>query len=184
MNEGEHKPAGHWHYKSEDGGGPGHTASGYSAPDKTIEWTASEFIAHHKGFGWYALLFLGTVLVTALIFWITRDRIAAGAIVVCALIFAVAGAHKPRVLTYRLDSSGLTIGPKFYPYNNYKAFAVIDEGPFSSISFLPLKRFMPGLSIYFAPEDEAHIIEVLSSYLPLQPGSTSAFDDLMRRIRF
>jgi len=190
MNEGQQqKPAGQWQYKSGDGTvGPITTgaASSSAAPhdEPMVQWTASEFIAHHKGARWYVLLSLGTVLLAELAFLLTHDHTTAGAIVVCGLVFGISGARKPRVLAYRLDDSGVTVGAKFYPYANYKAFALIDEGRFASISFLPLKRFMPALSIYFAPEDEDRIVTMLAEQLPLQPGGLSFIDGLMHRLRF
>lgn len=149
-----------------------------------VTWTASEYVAHHKGFGWYALLFLGAAVFAALIYWFGRDLVPTIAIVLVAVIFAVAAARKPRVLTYRLDESGLTIGQKFYPYGNFKSFAFVQDGAFNSITFMPLKRFMPSLSIYFAPDDEKKIVAALSKHLPMEQGKGELVDRLMNRVRF
>lgn len=157
---------------------------GANRPDQTVEWTASEFIAHHRGIGWYGALAGAAMVLAAIVFLITNDVVSVGAIFILTIIVGVAAGHKPRVITYRLDDKGLTVGRRRYPYGAFKAFSLVAEGAFESIVFTPLHRFIPPLSIYFAPEDEEKIISVLSSRLPLQPASQDFFDTLMRRARF
>ena len=117
-------------------------------------------------------------------YFITHDIVSSSVIIIVAVLFGVTAAHKPRVLNYRLDSNGLGIGQKFYPYGLFKAFSVVDEGSFSNITFVPLKRFMPGISIYYDPQDEEKIINALTAHLPMEQVSHDTFDRLMRKVRF
>ena len=94
------------------------------------------------------------------------------------------GARKPRELEYNVDDGGLTIGGKHYPYNLFRAFTIAEEDHFHSIDFMPLKRFMPVISIYYDPADEDQIAEVLSAHLPLETHKHDPVEKLMRRIRF
>ena len=149
-----------------------------------VDWTASEFVAHNKGMGWYVLLAGGAALVAALVYLVTRDLVSAGIIIFVALLLGISAVRKPRVLTYRVNGAGLMIGGKFYPYASFKSFAVMQEGAFSSITFLPLKRFMPPISIYYDPQDEDRIIEVLAYYLPMEAREHDFLDALTRRNRF
>ena len=195
MDMAEDKPQAGWAYKP-DGqtehqpehlSGPQPHTDAAKAPhekEEVVTWTASEFIAHQKSFGWYVMLMLVGLALASVVYLVTKDMITVGVIILCFLVFGIAAGRKPRVLPYRLDRSGLTIGQKLYPYGHFKAFAVIDEGTFSSIVFLPLKRFMPALSIYFAPEDEDRILDTLSLYLPLEQGKLDLFETIVRRIRF
>lgn len=163
---------------------PHNTPMSMPGAPQDVEWTASEFVAHNKGMGWYALLALGAILLAAVIYLFTRDIVSAGIILFVALLLGVAAGKKPRILHYQVNDSGLVIGQKFYPYAEFKSFAVMEEGAFSSIMFLPLKRFMPPISIYYDPEDEERIVDVLSYYLPLENRQHDAFDRMIRRIRF
>lgn len=183
---------GRWVYKPEDQksdqapkpyGDSRKPASG-SEDSAATTWTASEYIAHNKGFGWYALLFLAAAVLAAAVYFVSRDVVSTATIGIIEVIFAVAAARKPRVLTYSLDGSGLTIGQKFYPYSNFKSFALIQQGAFPSITFMPLKRFMPSLSIYFAPDDQEKILDALSKHLPMEQSQGELVDRLMHRIRF
>ncbi|HSW66008.1 MAG TPA: hypothetical protein VLI54_02625 [Bacillota bacterium] len=194
MNGGDQKatnePEGSWQYTPGAGtgvpvGGADNQSAAAGAPNPNgVEWTASEFVAHQKGIGWY-LLFGGIGLVVAVVVYIiTHDVFSVVVIGVLAGILGYATSRKPRVMTYRLDRNGLTIGQKFHPYGQFKSFAVIDEGAFASITFEPMKRFMPPVSIYFSPEDEQKIVSALASRLPMQPAGRDTFDQMLRRVRF
>ncbi len=177
---GKDAPAGQYLAAADTGAAPAANSENVG----TVEWTASEFIAHSKGAGWYALLALAVLILAALVYVITRDLPATIVIMFIGLVFGVVAGRKPRVLAYRLDGSGVTIGQKFYPYSLFKSFIVQREGPFASIVFLPMKRFMPAANAYVAPEDEERIMNVLTQYLPLEQREAGVFDSLVRRIRF
>lgn len=153
-------------------------------PGKEVTWTASEYIAHHKGPGWYMGLALTTVAVTALTYLITQDMVTAVVIVIVAIIFGVFASRQPQVLTYKLQDNGIVIEDKFYPYGEFRSFAVQEEGAINSIFLMPLKRFHPGLSLYYPPEQEDEIINTLGSYLPHEDRQPDIVDRFMRNIRF
>lgn len=153
--------------------------------ESSISWTASEYIAHQKSGKWYGLLALGTVLLAALAYFITGgDIVSVVVIVVVAIVFGGYAGRKPKELQYTVGPDGLSIGGKAYSFHDLRSFSVLNEGAFSSISFMPLKRFMPTLSIYYAPDDEDKIVDVLSQYLPFEPREHDTVDRLMRKIRF
>lgn len=151
---------------------------------REITWTASEFVAHEKSAGWYGLLGLAAVAVAALVYLITRDYVSVSVVVVGAVVLGFYGATKPRQLEYRLDQQGLSIGAKRYTYNEFRSFAVVPEQAFSSIIFMPLKRFAVPIAIYYAPDDEERILGLLADRLPFEEAPRDAVGNLMRRIRF
>lgn len=159
-------------------------AAAISANGSVITWTASEFIAHAKSFGWYAALFLAAAGFAALVFLITRDPVSVGVILFGAIMFGIYAGHKPRELEYRVDTRGLTIGSKHFTYDHFRSFSVLPEGAFSSIVFMPLKRFAVPTTIYYAPEDEDKIVGLLGDCLPFEQRGHDAVDRLMHRIHF
>ncbi|HSW99354.1 MAG TPA: hypothetical protein VLF71_06000 [Candidatus Saccharimonadales bacterium] len=188
MAEGDHpapdgQGGGSWNYHVED---PGKAASvaGSAPGGDPIEWTASEFIDHDKGPIWYVVLAAGTLGICAVLFFWLHDMVTIVAITVLAIMIGIMAARKPRTLQYRLDRSGLSAGKQFHPYGKFKAFAVIDEGAFASITFLPAKPFNLPVSVYFSPDDESKILEITARHLPLQPGALDVFDALMRSLHF
>lgn len=149
-----------------------------------ITWTASEFIAHHKSAGWYVGLMVGTVALAAVIFLLTKDKVSTGVAIIAGLMLGIYAAHQPRQLEYRVDGHGVSIGQSQHPYDEFRSFSVVPEGAFSSIVFMPLKRFALPTTLYYAPADEDRIVSILADQLPLENHQPDAVDRLMRRIRF
>ncbi len=127
---------------------------------------------------------LAAVALAAIIFLLTKDKISSGVVIVVAVIFAFAAARKPRELQYLVNDHGIRIDKKDYPYQNFRSFAVVQEEGIESIWFMPLKRFMPIISIYFAPEDGDKIVDVLNQSLPIEDHQPDLVDRLMHRLHF
>lgn len=150
-----------------------------------VKWTASEFIAYHKNAGWYTLALLAIVTIAVLTFLLTSgDLFSTISISVLGLLFIIFASRKPRVLEYQISNTGVKIGEKLHTFKEIKSFSVIDEGMFRSISLYPLQRFMPAISIYFEPQEEAKIVQVLGKYLPQEQRKQELVDKFMHKIRF
>lgn len=158
--------------------------AGAGAAESSVEWSASEFISHEKGFGWYAVLILGAVLVGGVLYFATRDVVSVAVVIIMAIILAIASARKPKTINYKVDESGLTAGNKFYPYKAYKSFAMPEDGPFAIVVLVPLKRLEFPISAYLAPDSQQKVVETLSNHLPLERGELDAVEQLMRQLRF
>lgn len=163
---------------------PRSVASPPIGPDGGITWTASEFIAHQKSSGWYGYLAGGAAVLTLIVWFLTRDFISSAVVVAAAAAFGFYAARKPRDVSYSLDGDGLTIANRSFPYQQFRSFSIIREGAFSSIAFVPLKRFAPLVSIYYDPADEQKIVDLLNSQLPLEHRQPDLIDQLMWRMRF
>lgn len=149
-----------------------------------VSWTASEFIAHEKSASWYLGLVVAAAIGAFFVYIITRDLVSPAVVLVAALLIGIYGSHQPRQVEYRLDRLGVTVGGRQFLYTSFRSFSVIPEGAFSSIVFMPLKRFALPLTLYYAPDDEDNIMSVLADQLPLEHRKPDAVDSLMRHIRF
>jgi hypothetical protein len=153
--------------------------------DSSISWSASEYIAHHKSGIWYLLFGLAVVIGLAAIYFMTDgDILSVVVVATVAAVFAIYASRQPNEQQYSISEQGVTIGNKAYSFNDFKSFSVIDEGAFSSIAFMPLKRFMPVISIYYDPEDEEKIIDTLGQFLPFDHSDADMVDRFMKKIRF
>ncbi len=149
-----------------------------------FSWTASEFIAHHKEPSWYMILAGGAFIVSLLVYAVTGDAVSSIVIIIGAVLFGVSASRQPREMSYAVDGHGLSIGSRIFPYKDFRSFSVVDEGAFSSVVLMPLKRFAPPVSLYYHPQDAATIVKILADHLPLQEHKHDMTDSLMRRIRF
>lgn len=147
-------------------------------------WSASEFIAYHKNASWYILAIFATLGIGGVVFLITRDIISTVSVAIFGILFMIYAGRKPRVLQYSIDAKGIHIGEKTYPFGLMRSFAVINQGSLRSINLYPLKRFMPPISIYFEPQEESTIVDLLGNHLPHEEKNQDMVDRLMHKIRF
>lgn len=183
--EAPQPPEPQWEYKDDSAVSDSGEAPARPQPSlETIEWTASEYVEHDKSAGWYMLLALASVAFAAVVYFITKEIISSVVIVIMGLAFGIFAARKPRELTYSLSSAALRVGDKSYGYGQFKSFTIVDEGAIRSITLMPLQRFMPPLSVYYAPEDEEKIANALSAYLPYVDRKPDMVDRAMRKVRF
>jgi len=171
-----------WKYSSEVAVGADTPKTDDSFED--ISWSASEFIAHDKNVAWYGVLSIVTVIAATIVYFLTHDKISTIIIVLAGVIFGVYGARKPRTLNYKLDNVGLTIQTNLFNYDSLKSFMVIENSPIPNIILLPLKRFMPSMSIYLDPSSEEKVIKILSDRLPQDFHEQDFVERFMIRIRF
>lgn len=161
-------------------------ASDQEAPQDspTVTWTASEFVAHDKSAGWYFAVLVVSVLLSALAFLVTRDVVSVSVVIIAGLLMAVYGSHKPRQLEYTISGHSIGVGGKQHSFEEFRSFSIAAEGAFSSLVFMPLKRFAVPLTVYYAPADEQKILGLLADRLPFEEHRRDAVDGLLRRIRF
>lgn len=169
-----------WQFTADTGTG----LSTHTEAPHEVSWTAAEFVAHDKSLAWYGLLALGAVAGTAGLYLITRDKITATIVLVVALFFGVYAARKPRMQHYAIDDYGIHVGNRTYNFGNYRSFSITEEGSVASIIFMPLKRFMPALTIYVLPDNENQVVDVLATLLPFEQHQQDAVDGFLRKIRF
>lgn len=183
MQPEQSEPQSSWQFVPETNN-PDVSAATQPSASSPVSWSASEFIAYHKNAGWYLLALLVVAVIAGGVFLITGDVISVVSIVVLGILFLVFASRKPRVLQYSVDDKGVTVGQKLYAFKELRSFAVIDEGAMHSISLYPLKRFMPPVSIYYEPQDEASIVDLLGNFLPKEDKNQDMVDRLMHKIRF
>lgn len=147
-------------------------------------WTASEYIAHDKGLGWFVLLGIGLFVIIGLIYLVTKDIFASVLVGIAGITFGVFSVRPPRILKYEIHPQGIVIGDKSYSFNEFKSFAINDDGPIPSVLLMPLKRFLPPITVFFDPKEGDSIIDALANYLPHELREPDMVDRLMSRIRF
>lgn len=150
-----------------------------------VTWTAPEFIQHPKTPEWFLIFVAVTLVFVVGCFLLTGSLVSTIGIALAGVIFGVAANRAPRMRQYAVHNEGVSIGARTtYPYSNFRSFSVIDEEGVPSIVFLPLKRFMPPLTIYYDQVDEDAIVDELSAHLPMHEHQFDLTEQLMRKIRF
>lgn len=173
---------------------PGESA-GYSAPQQPVspagqpqplgqvEWEASEYVHHDKGMVWVAGLILAALVLCGVAIWLQAWTFLI-LIIVMALTMGFFAFRPPRAMRYSVSGTGVRMGDKFYNYDQFRAFGVLQDGAFYTMMFIPTKRFMPGLSLYFSEAEGEKIIDIVGNHLPMEDLQPDLFDTLMQKIRF
>ena len=174
----EKKDETNWGYNSDES--PVETATSGAA----VSWSASEYIDHTRGVGWYTALILGTAGLTGAIYLITRDYFASATMPIIGLVVGVFASRKPQQVKYELSGSGIRVGEKPYSYNLFKSFSIIRDGALLSVNLLPTKRFMMPVSAYFDSTDEEKITATIGNHLPYEERGMDGVDKLSRRLKF
>lgn len=175
------EPAAGWQYSDGNEGAP---PAAQSPAVQAVSWTASEYISHAKGASWFAALGVALFVIVGIVYVLTKDIVASVGVGVAGIAFAAFSARPPRTLQYAITEQGIQIGQRFYPYHEFKSFSVMHDGPLPSVLLMPLKRFLPPITIFFEPQSGDAIIDTLSAYLPHESKEPDAVDKFMSRIRF
>lgn len=160
------------------------TAQPAQSAAAAIEWQASEYITREKNTLWFVFLGVAAVVLAALALFLIKDITFAILIVVMAVAVGLFARRPARDLSYRLSYDGLTINEKFFAFQDYRAFGVVQEGALYSITLLPRKRFAPGVNVYFPPDQGEQIVDMFGAVLPMEHIKQDFIDRLSEKLHF
>lgn len=157
---------------------------------QAVSWKASEYIHHEKSSSWYFGLVGIAILVGVVLYLLNDDITSVGGITSYLVLIVMTAAvmvyanRKPETLQYQLDQEALDIGDRTYLLEDFRSFSILQDGGVVSVQLAPLKRFMPPVSLYYDPQDEEAIINILASVLPHEEAELDFVDRLIRKVRF
>ena len=150
---------------------------------EAVDWTAKEYIAAEKNTMWYVGLAVVVVAVILLDVFLLKAWTVSFLILAIAAVLIAMSVRPSRDIQYRLTQKGLYVGEQFYDFADYKAFGVMHDGKENSIFLIPVKRFRPGLSVYFPVESGEEIVDLVGQYLPMQEIKLDFVDKLVKMLR-
>jgi hypothetical protein len=155
-----------------------------TSPAESISWNASEFLHHEKSGSWYVYVSLTALVLAVGIYFATREIFSVVIIILVATIFGAFGAMKPKVLEYSIGPKGIQVATKHFNFEDFRSFAVIEEGALPSVQLLPQKRLAIAITMYFEPKDADKIVKILGEYLPLEHQDNDFIDKFASKIHF
>lgn len=154
-----------------------------SLPPATITWEASEYVHTDKGGMWIVGLVLVTLAVAGVALYLQAWTFLV-LVVVMGVAMGVFAFRPPHTLRYTLTDQGVQIGEKLFKYSDFRAFGILEDGAFFTMTLIPVKRFAPALSVYFAEAQGEDIVDIVGAHLPMEHVEPDAIDHIMRRLRF
>ncbi len=149
-----------------------------------VNWTAQEYIHLEKNGLWFTIFAIIVLGIVALDILVLRTWTISLLVIVIAIAIIIYARRAPRTLHYAISpSQGLYVGERLYHFDEFKAFGMIRDGQHYSIMLLPVKRFAPGVSVYFPEEAGERIVDILGKRLPMENLKLDAIDIVTRWLR-
>lgn len=153
-------------------------------PEALVRWTAREYVHLEKGIGWFVLFAVVVLGLIAVDVFFLKSWTFSVLVVVMAVAVIVYIRRPPRDIQYTLSGNqGLYVGEKLHHLTDFKAFGLIDDDGHHSIMLIPVKRFSPGVSVYFPEEAGEQIVDILGARLPMEELKLDVIDVLVRKLR-
>jgi hypothetical protein len=151
--------------------------------DAPVRWQAQEYIHREKNYLWFVVFGVVVVGLVAAAIFLMDSLTFAILVPVMAAALIVYTHRPPRILDYTLGRQGLHVNDQLYRFSEFKGFGVIHDDGEYSVMLIPIKRFRPGVVVYF-PEDAGEaIVDMLGARLPMQELHPDLVDRIIRKLR-
>ena len=151
---------------------------------ETVSWEASESVHHEKDALWFVGVLSIAALLSLLSIFIIKSWTFTVLIVVMAIALIVFAKRPPRIMQYQMTEDGIIVNGVHHSFSEFRAFGIVEDGPFYYVSLLPIKRFMPAMDVYFPEEYGDDIVDLLGSRIPMQTIKPDMLDAVTKRLRF
>lgn len=148
----------------------------------SISWEAEEYIVQSHNTIWYIGLFVTTVALCVLAFflqWWTFLIL----VVLSAITILISTLRPPRRIKYSLNQDGLTEGNSLHKYEDFRAFGILKENSNFSAVLIPKKRFALSVKVYFPGNSGEAIVDVLGARLPMEEVKMDFLDRIVNFLR-
>ncbi|PKL31228.1 hypothetical protein CVV43_03710 [Candidatus Saccharibacteria bacterium HGW-Saccharibacteria-1] len=149
-----------------------------------IRWSSSEFIYREKSSLWFISFVIIVIILILSDIFLLKSYTFSILVLVMAAAVVVFLRRPPRVINYALSGNhGLYVGERLYHFNEFKAFGIIQDEGYNSIMLIPIKRFSPGVSVYFPQEVGEQIVDVFGARLPMENIKLDVLDIIVKKLR-
>lgn len=150
----------------------------------TISWVSPEYYSGDKNKMWYVWFTIIVLIMIAISVLLIKSWSFAILILIMATSLVIYSKRPPQEIKYTLSmKQGLYVGETLYNLQDYKSFKLIRDGGRNSVFLVPIKRFSPGISVYFPEESGERIIDILASRLPMEESSPDIMDKIISKLK-
>ena len=148
-----------------------------------IAWNAPEGVQVQRGKIWYLIFAIILVGLMALAILVFKNWTFAALLPIMAVALFTLSNKNPQIINYAISPKGVYIADVLHDFSEFRAFGLSNENNQHSIILLPVKRFSPGLTIYFSEAEGEKIVDMLGARLPMQEIKPDALEKLIRLIK-
>lgn len=151
--------------------------------NEPFSWQAPEGPSTHRPIAWYVIFSLITLGLMAASIFLLKSWTFAVLLPIMAVAVLLAITKPPRIINYAVSPKGVYVADKLYDFSEFRAFGVLLDPQQPSIILLPVRRFSPGLTIYFSETEGERIVDMLGARLPMQEVKPDAIEKIIRAIK-
>lgn len=148
-----------------------------------IAWTAPEGIKVHRELWWYITFGVVLIGLMALAILVFKSPTFAILLPIMTVALFLLSEKTPQNINYAISPKGIYVSDKLYDFSEFRAFGITRENNQHSAILLPVKRFSPGLTLYFSEKEGEKIVDMLGARLPMQEIKPDALEKLIRMIK-
>ena len=148
-----------------------------------IAWNAPEGVRVQRGAVWYVLFAIVLAGLMALAILVFQNWTFAILLPIMAVALFILSNKNPQTINYAISPKGIYIADTLHDFSEFRAFGLLHENNQHSILLLPVKRFSPGLTIYFSEAEGEKIVDMLGARLPMQEIKPDALEKFIRLIK-
>jgi hypothetical protein len=158
-----------------------------AAKGLNISWTASESIDHERGALWYIVIVALAIAAVGLSWWLLDGLFSKiSSTILAATIFAAVftvSRRPARELHYVLNNEGLTIEDRQYPFSDFRAFGVHQDGTLWQLTLIPIKRFGLSVTMFIHDDQGEEIVDALGARLPMEEVKSDWIDKAVNKLK-
>ncbi len=143
-------------------------------------WRGAEYEHYAKEKKWYlvAIIILATIIVYALV---TNSPIMAITFILIGAVGYIYLEKPPRILDFKITSSGIMVGNELYEYADIKSFWIFYEPPHTKIISLHIDAILtPYIHIPIHSENPVELRKTLLKFIPEEKQEPSMVDNIER----
>jgi hypothetical protein len=148
-----------------------------------IAWQAPEGVHTSHSVLWYIAFTLVVIGLMALSIFLLSSWTFAILIPVMAVALLLQLTRPPRIINYAISPKGVYVGDRLYDFSEFRAFGLLNDRGQNSAVLLPVKRFSPGLTIYFSETEGEAIVDMLGGRLPMQEIHPDSLEKFIRWLK-
>ena len=145
-----------------------------------IELLVPEYEYRQRGLHWH-LATVAVAVVLGLLGWLSGNLTFTGFVALAWLALLLKHLKKPRLMSLKIDESGVTLGNTNWEYKNIKDFSVFEIGSKTYLVINPASKL--GVPLKFPIKDAQGVAEKLNNYLPQVEYEEPLLEVLARVLR-
>jgi len=152
--------------------------------DNPVHWVAKEYIYRDKNPLWFIIFTVVVFAFISLDVFLIKSYTFSILVVVMAASLIIYSRRPPREINYTLSGKqGLYIGEQLYHFSEFKSFSLLHEDGNDSLILVPIKRFLPAISVFFPRDAGEAIVDILGARLPMGQSKLDMIDIIARKLR-